>query len=635
MIHFKFSEKDPRWLFLKYDNETDLRCLRMTMQYVNLVNPICYLPTFKGVPYTEDVMWEYSKPDGSKVFYSAIGMWQVYYKYFKEMHWQFDGLDPVWFKSGIDVSLDDFKKIVDSWGMSLSPRPYQYEAALKVLQWKRSVSQLATRAGKTLIAYMVFRYAMEQMGAKRILMIVPSVELVKQAYSDFAEYKEFFHTQALWSGGKMVESANLTVGTYQSLIKFLDRKSTKYNPGFFNGYDIVFVDETHKATANQIRTLISQPFMQNVKIAFGMTGTIPADRTIERYCLHSLLGAKIQEILPSELIDEGYLSPVKIYQHRLWYKDKEKQLRQWIRCAEYSLGEDVTYREVVIPKTGRKPKMLKIPKQRKNESHAEYSLRRDAVEYKNQQRMKEYEERCRKAEEQAKIVTKKRKLDNPEFLIQNVKKFPDGLNEARKVAYDKNTTEAMLEYKKTLSKAIIQAPGANMLHVEVMMNHFFEERIDYIIKLLRQCPNNTLILAQHREYIKHMYARIKEAYPDRPVMFVIGGSKDQKIYKAVLKKHDNCILIAGYAIMGTGVTLSNLAYEILTESFKSTTLNTQSIGRTLSKAKPEGVKQATIHDITDCYDRKYASSKILSQGRERIKLYDVNNFPNEVLNVDI
>ena len=135
-------------------------------------------------------------------------------------------------------------------------------------------------------------------------MIVPSIQLVTQGYNDFKEYAEFFNTECVWGGGKLVESANLTIGTFQSLIKFIEipkrgKTNDKYNPKFFDGYDIVFVDETHRATANQIKTIISQPFMKEVKIAFGMTGTIPKKKTIEYYCLKSLLGATIQEIKKS------------------------------------------------------------------------------------------------------------------------------------------------------------------------------------------------------------------------------------------------------------------------------------------------------------------------------------------------
>ena len=217
MIHFCFSDKDQRYLFLKYDNETDYRCLKMTQHYVNLVDPICYLPTYSGPPFTQDVIWEYTRNDGQKIFYCAIGLWQILYRYFNEQKWEYDGLEPQHFKNDLKHTFEQFKEIVDSWGMSIKPRPYQYEAAYKVLQWKRSISELCTRSGKTLMAYMIFRYSIEHLGAKRILMIVPSVELVKQAYEDFSEYAEFFKTECIWSGGKMVQSANLTVGTFQSL----------------------------------------------------------------------------------------------------------------------------------------------------------------------------------------------------------------------------------------------------------------------------------------------------------------------------------------------------------------------------------------------------------------------------------
>ena len=52
MIHFKFTEKDNRYLFIKYDNDKDLKDLRALKSYINLVNPICYLPTFRGIPFT-------------------------------------------------------------------------------------------------------------------------------------------------------------------------------------------------------------------------------------------------------------------------------------------------------------------------------------------------------------------------------------------------------------------------------------------------------------------------------------------------------------------------------------------------------------------------------------------------------
>lgn len=612
MIHFVFSDKDQRYVFLKGDTEVDNKCIELIQQHVNLVDPICYLPTYTGIPFTQDFLWSYVQNSGKKIYYSAIGMWQVYYNFIKQMGWEFDGLDQKYFKVPIQHSFEEFKNIVDSWELKYTPRPYQYESAYKILQWKQSLSQLATRAGKTLLAYIVFRYAMEYMGVKKILMIVPSIDLVKQAYADFKEYAEFFNTECIWSGGKLVESANITVGTYQSLIKFIDKKAKQYNPTFFDGYDMVFVDEVHRATANQIKTLISQPFMKNIKYIFGMTGTLPAERSIPRFVLHSLMGAKIQQITPNELIEQGYVSPIKIYQHRLTYSNKQKQLDNWFRCAEYSLGDYVEYKELV------KAKIPAEPKKKRKETDEEFIIRYN-----------QWVEKCNKAKD--KVVTRYEELPNPEFLIKYKKIFPEGLQLAKQFVIDNPSDESVLNYKKTLEKVITGSPGCNMLHVEIMMNHFFEERIDYLIDILKQCPNNTLVLAQHREYIKHVYERVKEAFPDRPVMYVIGGSSDRDTCKDTLKQNDNAILIAGYGIMSTGITLNNLAYGVLFESFKSETVNMQSLGRGLGLSKPEGVTCYTLHDITDVYDRKYASQKLLGQGKHRVKIYEQEKFPYEII----
>ena len=89
----------------------------------------------------------------------------------------------------------------------------------------------------------------------------------------------------------------------------------------------------------------------------------------------------IQQIKSSELIREGYLSPVQIYQHKLHYKDTNKQRDIWMKCAEYCLGDDVEYKETIDPvlpprpKDLRKPKAPKVPKQKKKESDEDYQKR--------------------------------------------------------------------------------------------------------------------------------------------------------------------------------------------------------------------------------------------------------------------
>jgi len=118
------------------------------------------------------------------------------------------------------------------------PREYQIDAAFKILKYRRCLAELATSAGKTLISFMVVAYMMDKLDKKKILMIVPNVNLVLQATGDFDEYNKCgvpLKTQQIYAGAKIRKSSNLVIGTYQSLVK----KDEEY----FSQFDAVFVDE--------------------------------------------------------------------------------------------------------------------------------------------------------------------------------------------------------------------------------------------------------------------------------------------------------------------------------------------------------------------------------------------------------
>ena len=576
MIHFIFSEQDPRYLFLKYDNEDDDLWLRSNPRHINLtdhinlVDPTCYLKTYKGPKFTQDFLFEYIQPkSGQKIYYCSIGLWQDIYKFFKSNNIEFDGLDEKWFKRKLKHSFDEFKEIVNSWGLKFPPRPYQYEAAYKILCWKKSISELATRAGKTLIAYMVFRYSIEYLGMKNILMIVPSIDLVKQAYGDFKEYAEFFNTECIWSGGKEVASSNLTVGTFQSLIKYIEKDSSKYNPSFFDKFDCVFVDEVHRAKASQIKNIISQEFMRNVIIAFGMTGTLPAEKTIEHYCIFSLLGAKIQAITTKQLKDAGYISDIEIYQYRLHYNDFNRTKDIWKKCVEYALSNyDLTEDK----------KKIELPE------------------------------------------------DKKEYLLRYSKTPSIGLTSAKGSIFGNSEWSDLrkeYEYINLLKTIVSDSTGTNSLALERMMIHFFEERIDLLIDdVIPKCPNNMLILAHHTEYINHIVDRIKETYNDTRIIVKITGSvsaKKRDKIKQLLKENNNCILVASYGCMSTGITLANLCYGVLFESFKSDVVNMQSIGRGLGLSDMK--EKYILYDFVDVFDNNI-TNKIFLQGLARIKIYN-------------
>ncbi len=585
MIQFKYTDKASQYIFIKTTDEKDMKSINKLKEKLNLTDPVCYLKTYTGVPFTQDFLYEYVQKSGQKVWYASIGLTQTICNILDEEGIPYQGIDKSRYKTRFDVSFEEFKKEVDSWNLKYTPRPYQYEFAYNILKYNRSVSIAATRAGKTLLSYIVFRYAKEHLGVRRILMIVPGIDLVKQGYADFKEYGDYFNTECVWSGGKVVESSDLTIATFQTLVNYLDKSSKRYNPSFFCGngvdrcgYDMVFVDEVHRANAKSIKSIISQPFMNDVKIAFGMTGTLPKEYTIERHCINALLGAKIQEINPKDLQDEGYISDVNITQCRLQHMDEWQSIKDWIKCAEYCLS---VFDEV--PNAKNPKKKDKIP------------------------------------------------LENPQFLIAYKKTLPQGILNAKWKIYSeaKPSSSKMtddqwkqyldLRYKHFLQMIVQESTKTNMLHIETMTIHFKRRRVDWLIQKLKECPHNTLILAQHREYIKYVYEEVKKAYPDRPVLYVIGGSKDRSKVKDVMKENDNVICIAGYQLMSTGITLSNLCHGFLFESFKSQVVNMQSIGRGLGLSSMKDAYD--LYDVTDQFDPKIASNKIYLQGLQRIKMY--------------
>ena len=581
MIHFKFSENDQRYVYLKCDTKQDEVNIGNLIKHINLIDPICYLPTYRGIPYTQDFIWKYLKKDGSKCWYAAIGMTQPIVEFFKANNIEYDGIETHYFKRRMQHSLEEFIEIVDSWNLKYKPRPYQYEVAYKVLTYYQSLSIAATRAGKTLISYIVFRYAIEYLGVKKILMIVPSIDLVKQGYNDFSDYAEFFNTECVWGGGKLVESSNLTIGTFQSLIKFLDKKSKKYNPHFYDDYDCVFVDEVHRATAAQTKTIISQPFMKTAKLVFGMTGTLPKEHTIPRYVLHSLLGSKIQEITPKELMDAGYIANVDIRQIRLHYGNVDEQKKLWTRCAEYALS-DFMYNK--NEKTGRNEKI---------------------------------------------------KLPNGKFLLQNLKKLPSGIQIAKERIYERmGDFTAEESYIEMLKGTIKESTKSNLLQVEKMMVHFMKPRIKYLLEeIIPKCDHNTILFCHHTEYLRYVEQKLKERFPERHIASISGsvGSKKRDEIKQMLKEHNDCILVASYACVGTGLTLSNLCYGILFESFKSEVINMQSIGRGLGLSDMRDT--FILYDIIDVFDKNTLSNKLFLQGLAKIKIYQENQYKFRIENV--
>ncbi len=237
-------------------------------------------------------------------------------------------------KYGYDIEIEGVRRLFDNsikfeefeeWvnnhfaGFNMEIRPYQIEAAYKVLKNRSCVAELATSAGKTLISYIIVSYMLQKEKANKILFIVPSVSLVTQGVSDFKTYARFIENpvkikfQEVYSGQPVKPEYNFVIGTYQSLSK----KPSEY----FDDFDAVIVDETHKVKAQSIKQILEK--CRSAVYRFGLSGTIPKPETLDRLTLMSYTGPLITEVSANYLAAEGFVTKCRVQVIEMDYAPEE------------------------------------------------------------------------------------------------------------------------------------------------------------------------------------------------------------------------------------------------------------------------------------------------------------------------
>jgi superfamily II DNA or RNA helicase len=253
------------------------------------------------------------------------GLWDGYISYVKDDKWIPAGLwkevMDICKEYRYDLKLNGITELFDrniqlesfnDWAMdffdgsSITPRDYQIEAAFNILKFRKCLAELATSAGKTLISFLTVAYMLEKKKAERILFIVPNVSLVVQATEDFTDYnwqnRVSLKIQQIYSGQKIRAGRNVVIGTYQSLVK--------KDKAYFEQFDAVVIDETHKAKSASIKTILQK--CTNAEYRYGLSGTIPKPNTLDRLTLMAYTGPVITEVSANFLQNEGHIAKCRV-----------------------------------------------------------------------------------------------------------------------------------------------------------------------------------------------------------------------------------------------------------------------------------------------------------------------------------
>ena len=183
-------------------------------------------------------------------------------------------------------------------------RDYQIETINKFVENPQCIQEVATGAGKTLMAAALSERC-EVHG--RTIIVVPNKSLVTQTEAD---YINMGLDVGVFFGDRKEFGRTHTICTWQSLNVLL--KNTKNQVAevtiqeFLEDVVCIMIDEVHQAKADALKTLLTG-VMSHIPIRWGLTGTIPKEK-FESVALTCSIGPVVNQISAKELQDKGVLA---------------------------------------------------------------------------------------------------------------------------------------------------------------------------------------------------------------------------------------------------------------------------------------------------------------------------------------
>lgn len=203
------------------------------------------------------------------------------------------------------VTNDDITAFIKTLNIpeQFESRDYQIDSITKcIVSGKRTLIS-PTSSGKSFMIYVLTQWYKKQ----KSLIVVPRIGLVQQMESDFREYG-YKGTISTSIGGLDKSNnidADMVITTWQSL----NNGRTKMPKTWYEQFGIVFGDEAHEHKATCLVQILSS--LTNCKYRFGTTGTLDGN-PLNEATIEGLFGPRYKAVTTKELMDQGYVSKLKI-----------------------------------------------------------------------------------------------------------------------------------------------------------------------------------------------------------------------------------------------------------------------------------------------------------------------------------
>lgn len=298
---------------------------------------------------------QYKKEDDT----IPMGLWKEAFKCCEEFGYPFNFVNKQEFPLNRSIKKQEFLDYMQDFfqGYKFQPRDYQLDAAWDILKNRYCNISVATSGGKTLIYSMVLFFLMHKYKNKKFLLVVPSKTLVTQFYDDVLgfNWKEELdiNPQEIYAENEKPRTynkskpVNLVISTFQSLVyekktairevhqngkkiqieltkeEIAEYKQTKkkikyktqtilnYPKDWYKQFWSITCDEGHKSGSESYKKILKYS-LKNAYYRWGMSGSFPKDDTYEMMEIMARTGPIVATVKAKKLMDEGYITKVKI-----------------------------------------------------------------------------------------------------------------------------------------------------------------------------------------------------------------------------------------------------------------------------------------------------------------------------------
>ena len=226
--------------------------------------------------------------------------------------------------TGLDIK--SIKEFFDSLNLhcknkKIIPRDYQIASFLHCVKSDRALLLSPTSSGKSLVIYSLIRWYQQFLDNDKMLIVVPTTNLVTQMYGDFGDYSSHDkswnvekYCHKIYSGKEKNTKEQIYISTWQSLYK-LPKK-------YFEQFSVIIGDEAHLATADSLKGILEKSTFCRYK--FGTTGTLTDCKT-HKLVLEGLFGKTYTATTSKELMDDKHISKLNIQCLQLEYPEEERE----------------------------------------------------------------------------------------------------------------------------------------------------------------------------------------------------------------------------------------------------------------------------------------------------------------------